>query len=163
MDVHTRTTDATTFMKLTVNSVSEELARKAVSYVQTNIDEIGKYQASQGQSDNYKHIVVYAETDSGKIVGFRYFFFMPSHSFCHLFATFVDVGYRQRGIGTGLIEESFAIAVSQGCSEFEIRLTQPSPEKDALFEWYRRYARENSHRLKFIIYYWDRMEQYGYS
>jgi GNAT superfamily N-acetyltransferase len=80
-----------------------------------------------------------------------------------LFATFVDANYRRKGIGARLIEEAFAVAASHGCSEFEIRLTQPSPEKDALFEWYRRYAKANSHRFKFIIYYWTQMERYGYA
>lgn len=163
MKLHIQTTDGNSFLALIDEAVSEEIAEKAESYVQTNIVEFGKFQATRGESDNFKHLVIYAANDAGKIVGFRYFFFEPSRSFCHLFATFVDADHRRNGIGTRLIEEAFAVAASHGCNEFEVRLTQPSPEKDALFVWYRRYAKENSHRFKFIIYYRTQMERYGYA
>lgn len=163
MKLRMRTADGSEFLALIDNAASEELSVKAESYVQTNIFEFGSFQASLGKIDKFRHLVTYAVNDEEKIVGFRYFFFKPSSSFCHLFATFVDTEYRRKGIGSRLIEEAFTIAASQGCSEFEIRLTQPSPEKDGLFEWYRRYASENSHRFKFVIYYWIRMERYGYA
>lgn len=150
-------------MALMNHAVSEELTESAESYVQTNIIEFGKFQASRGETDNFKHLIVYAVNEAAKIVGFRYFFFEPTKPFCHLFATYVDSGYRRKGIATRLIEESFDIAASHGCVEFEIRLTRPSPEKDALFNWYCRYAKTNSHRFKITIYYWTKIERYGYA
>lgn len=163
MHFETRTTDGVSFLALMTRAVSEELVEKVASYVQTNIVEFGKFQASQGATDNFKHCIVYAVNEAEKIVGFRYFLFEPSSSLCHLFATFVDSNYRRQGVATRLIEDSFNIAASYGCTEFEIRLTQPSPEKDALFNLYRRYANLNLHRYKFTIYYWGEIERYGYA
>jgi GNAT superfamily N-acetyltransferase len=157
-----RTTDAVTFMGLTAYAVSEKLLESAESYIQANIVELGKRQASRSEVE-HKHLVVYAVDEVRKIVGYRYFFFKPSHPLCRMFATFVDANHRRKGIATRLIEESFDIAVSHGCSEFEIRLTRPSPEKDALFSWYFGYAKTNSHQLKFIIYYWNKLVRYGYA
>lgn len=163
MTIETRVTDGASFMALMDRAMSEEIAESAESYVQTNIVELGKFQALRGETDNFRHLVLYAIDDTEKIIGFRYFFFEPSRSLCHLFATFVDSVHRRKGIAARLINESFDIAASHGCSEFEIRLTRPSPEKDALFTRYCRYAKENSHKFRFIIYYWTKIERYGYT
>lgn len=142
-------------------AISDELAQSAESYVQTNIIEFEKPQRSSGKPSNFKHIVVFAVNEAEKIVGFRYFFFMPVSTFCQLFATFVDSNYRRQGIATRLIMESFDIAMSYGCSEFGILLTQPSAEKDALFNLYRRFAKASNGKYKFTIKYWDIVENYG--
>lgn len=143
------------------NTVSEDLAYRMVSYVKTNLEYFEKHYASKNMVDPYKHVVVYAKNSIGKIVGFRYYLHIPGNQFCHLFAIFVDSEYRRKGIAKELIYESFKQAISEGCKEFEIRLTEPTEEKDALFNLYTKYAEKNR-ELKFVIYYWTKMVKLGY-
>ncbi|AVW99070.1 TPA: GNAT family N-acetyltransferase [Vibrio vulnificus] len=155
--------NAREFLSLSKQFVSEELAQNAFSYINTNLDEFEKFAFESNSQDRYKHVVAYALNADEKIIGFRYYFFKPDSAFCHLFATFVDVEFRQKGIASNLILQSFNDARDSGCTEFEIRLTRPNIEKDGLFELYKNYASNNEKECKFTIYYWTQVERYGYA
>lgn len=159
----THTVDASEFLTLVPCYISEELAAQAESYIQENIIHLREFQDSRAENGRFKNLVTYATNEQGKIIGFRYMFIDQPRQLCNLFATYVEEGYRRQGIGRQLIEESFAVAIAHEIVEFTVRLTSPSPEKDALFELYHRYARENSNRFKFTIFYWTKMERHGYS
>ncbi|WP_082693407.1 GNAT family N-acetyltransferase [Aquitalea magnusonii] len=148
------------FMELVRCSASENLLEGARNYVELHISHLKDFYESRNTCDPFKHVVAYAVNEVGIIVGFRYFYHKPGSTLCHLFATFVDVDLRKNGIASSLIKKSFELAVADGCTEFEVRLTEPSVEKDALFYLYKEFAKSNSLKLK--IYYWNRLVQFDY-
>lgn len=162
MDFEISVMDATSFLQLINSSTPNDLTEKANAYIQTNISELRRILNSKNDQDEFEHLVVFARTKANEIVGFRYFFFKPSNSFCHMFATYVDKPYRRLGIASSMIERAFDLAASRGCNEFKVVLTEQSIEKDGLFEWYRRYAKTKADKFKFTIQYWSKIEKYGY-
>ena len=159
-------------MKLMAQAISNELIQSAKSYIQFNIDFLQSDKPDNPywvnvKAENLKHIVVFAANEHQEIIGFRYFFFDSTSSLCNLFATFVDSNYRKQGIATQLISESFAIATSYGYNEFQVVLSQPTNEvnareKNALFNWYCRFAESHKNKYKLVINFENQSRRYGY-
>lgn len=171
-----KSSNAIAFMGLLKQAVSAELVKFANVYIKEHLDYLknpgfspkNPY-ASKIQSDNNQHVVFYALNENEQIIGFRYFYFEPTSTFCCCFATFVDRNYRRNNIAFQLILDAFNDAIAYGCTEFEILLTTPThreeeekDSKDALFALYRKFARANEDRYKFKINYSPMIERYGY-
>ena len=154
-------TNANAFLAMSHGFVSEEVVNAAQSYVAAQLIDLQNHHVSVGQQDPNMHWVVYAENEDGRIIGFRYFYFQPGDRFCNLFSCFVDREHRRHGLAAKMITRSIEIAATGGCKTFNVLLSEPTPERDGLFNWYCRFGKANEKLYGLVINYWHQTKRFG--
>ena len=147
--------DATSLLgKETSLRIDVDVKENIEAIVQSHVNFLGEYYASlQSQDPNFHLCLVAIDESTDEVVGYRYFYFEPGKTYCELFATYVAVSHRRRGIAKILFHKAIDVAHAQGCSHFTIRFASPTAERAGLVEYYRKYAKLSPPSLAFTIYY----------
>ena len=107
--------------------IEVDVKQNIEALVQSHVNFLGEYYASQQSQDPNSHLCLVAVDEStDKVIGYRYFYFEPGKKYCELFATYVAVSYRRRGIAKILFHKAIDVAHAQGCSHFTIRFASPT-------------------------------------
>jgi GNAT superfamily N-acetyltransferase len=144
-------TTAEEFIEKTNKLANDELKNFIYSYV---VIELDRMESSQLLSDA-QYLVFYVKDKEDKTVGFRSFYLDKPNKSAFLFGVFIDRRYRQLGIGKELILRAIYFAIQNKCINFKIIITEPTPAKDALFNFYINFAENEPHCI-FDITYWEK-------
>lgn len=135
-----------------LNQMTEEVRDKYEVFLDNHLNFIRDFFPT-GYEDNLEiHNTMLAYRDS-KIVGYRYYFYSTDKLDCELFNIFVDSNYRRQGIATNLLHESISNSIDVGIKKFTVRMASANSERQALFNSYKKIAKNIAINCKFIIYY----------
>jgi GNAT superfamily N-acetyltransferase len=139
------------FIDKTNKLANDELKRSIHSYVSMELE---RMERSQFLNDA-QYLVLYVIDEEEQIVGFRSFYLDKSNKTTSLFGLFVNKSHRRLGVGKELILRSIYFGKQNECIDFKIILTEPTPAKDALYNFYINFAK-NEPLCIFDITYWEK-------
>jgi GNAT superfamily N-acetyltransferase len=142
--------NAEEFIEKTNKLANDELKSSIYSYVAI---ELKRMERSPLLNDA-QYLVLFVIDENEQIVGFRSFYLDKSNKTITLFGLFVNKNHRRLGIGKELILRSIYFGKQNKCINFKISLTEPSPAKDALYNFYINFAENEPHCI-FDITYWE--------